>query len=302
MNVAIKLKKNLVKPLDQWGEDIIDYQNDQDPKKLDNILNGICQYIKYYPQIAFRKNDEDLQSEFFMYIMERFNDIVLKYNPESSKFSTYLSIRLKSHFLNYLKREKNKRNFDILPSSDKEFLFENKDKIYEQEYMQVAESEGNYEVYNVEDISTNFFNNLKHDTLKYLALKLYYVDFFDSNDLNLLKDYLKHDNYKNIFQKFTNFLEETQNKKAVKLCYEEKLNKLHYDLMQIENKIEKGEISQEEAEQLIEKISIKKTKSLSKYHSIKVSPSIKAIANILETDITKISNIINYYKNSIKKK
>ncbi len=270
------------------------------------IITKVEPYIRNYPQLAFRKTNEDLKSDFFVYIYERFEGILEKFDNNLGKFSIYLSIKLKNYFLNYIRRAKvmNKIksiNYEIDTASEAIF----KDS-YNLE-LNVSERE----IY-VEEKSRekSLLDNLKREPFRYLCIKLYFFDLFTEKDFSMLMSYLKvNEQTISIVKKNIDALsEEVHRKRLVKIYYENCLNKTHYQNMLRSESLrdlklvnrDKGTIKE-----LVEKhesISKRRSALLQKYYAVNIFPSMKAIACVLQTEATKVSNIINYYKQYLNKK
>ncbi|BBM89181.1 hypothetical protein COTS27_00875 [Spirochaetota bacterium] len=270
------------------------------------IITKVEPYIRNYPQIAFRKTNEDLKSDFFVYIYERFENILDKYDHNLGKFSTYLSIKLKNYFLNYVRRVKmmNKIkliNYEITPSTENIF----KDR-YNLE-LNVAERE---EYIGEKKKETSLLINLKKDPFRYLCIKLYFFELFTKNDFIMLVNYLgvAQADYPSVHKDISELSEEVHRKKLVKIYYENCLNKTYYQNMVREEEIRdivtvdkhKDTLSEIMAKQ--KRINDRRGVLLQKYYTINIFPSMKAIAKVLRTEATKVSNIINYYKQYLSKK
>lgn len=277
---------------------IIDYQLSPEEEKLNIIIEKIAPYIRNYPQFAFRKSDEDIKSDFFLYVYERFDGFLKKYDPKLSKFSTYLSIKLKNHFLNFLRREKSMNKIEVVSyevDSVSEVIFQESENVWKVSERQKLNNKAS-------EIERDFFNS-KKNPFRYICTKLYYFDFFNEEDFLLLKKLTKK-KYSEILSEINQFAEDIAKRKRNKLKYEFRLNKVHHKMMTISKKIESLSKESEKGEQreLQKKLNVKKNEILRKYNSISTRPTMRSVAKILSVDTSKVQNVINYFKSSVKKR
>ncbi|HOJ49807.1 MAG TPA: hypothetical protein PKW55_03245 [Spirochaetota bacterium] len=88
---------------------IKEYKNKK--RDIKDILEIISDLIINFPKIGFSNFDEDLCSDFYLYVVERLPKIIENYNEkESATFKTFLFLVLRRHYLNFIKKFK-RENF-----------------------------------------------------------------------------------------------------------------------------------------------------------------------------------------------
>ena len=277
---------------------VLDYQQNPSKAKLNEVIESLAPYIRNYPQFAFRKNDDDIKSDFFLYILERFDGFLVKYDHSLSNFSTYLSIKLKNHFLNYLRREQSRNKLTVYSyeiDSLSETIFN------EDEHSWKTSEEEKIDVH-TEKLEKEIFADSQKNSFRYLCVKLYFFDFFKEEDFLLLKEHTKK-TYSVLLSEINNFAEEIARKKRNKLKYEFRLNKIHYKIIKISDEIKNTPTENvEKIEELQKKLNSRRDEVLIRYNSVSVRPTMRAVADILSADVSKVQNVINYFKSGIKKR
>ncbi len=302
------LRVNVYGKLEDVVPIVVEYQKRHaDGKDVEGLMNLIMiqlrPYITNYPHFAFRKNDEDLKSDFFIYIYERFESVVRKYDPALGKFSTYLSIKLKHHFFNYMRRLKSRNKIRVSTytlDSTIETVSRDEDDVL----LKVAENES---YMNEKKIKKDLFKEVEGDLFRFLCIKLYYIDFFEDDDFSKLVLYLDFKSEKlkdSLHDEVSNLQDEIFKKKKTKLYYELCLNKIYQQRLERQNKIISLD-NQADLAELLEKqkkVSDRKESLLNRYHAVNIFPSMKSVADIMRSEPNKISNVINYYKKYLKRK
>lgn len=282
-----------------WEASISLYQSNQDSKILDRLWMAISEYVRGYPQLAFRQSDEDVASDFYLYIWERRETLFKKFNPTLGGFRNFLSLRLRSHYLNFLLRKRKLRSRDRLSYSDKEDLF--------REPSDLGNVLGDEKVHSItldslNDVSSksSFFPDYENNSLNYLVLKLYYLDFFTEDDFVRLKEFTGK-KYTELLEGIDQLREEVSEKKRRRLRIDEKLGILYLDLLicqeQTISESSKGKITPKE-----EEFSEKQHRVLEDYHRINEFTSFKGIAQVLNIPETKVANTIVYQRKIMEKK
>ncbi len=282
-----------------WEESISLYQSNRDSKNLDRLWMAISEYVRGYPQLAFRQSDEDVASDFYLYIWERRETLFEKFNPTLGGFRNFLSLRLRSHYLNFLLKKRKSISRDRLSYSDKEELF--------REPLSLENALGNKNIHStilgsLKDVSSesSFFPDYENNSLNYLVLKLYYLDFFTEDDFIRLKEFTGK-KYTELLEGIDQLREEVSEKKRRRLRIDEKLGILYLDLLvcqeQTISESSKGGITLKE-----EELSKKRRKVLEDYNRINEFTSFKSIAQVLDIPETKVANTIVYQRKVMEKK
>lgn len=264
-------------------EKILFYQKNLEPSLLKEILDHISPYIWAYPKLSFCNLNEDVASDFYLYIHERFENVLLKYRVTLGKFSTYLSIRLQTYFLNFIgDRNKDPKNISHLPLLEEQLILstENQEEVHVQTQV--------------------FLNQLRiyklKDNKRYLILKLYYFDWFDEDDFILCTKIFSL-TYSELLNQLDVLRNHIWKKKQQKFQYETQLNQLytknvnHHSFVKNHSDVQNSPKQWKKIQQNL----------LDKYLATNCYPAAKVIAEITGCTEYVVSNIINGYKKIIKK-
>jgi DNA-directed RNA polymerase specialized sigma24 family protein len=78
-----------------------------DGKSLSSALDALSLYIYNYPRIVFG-SPPDQCGDFYEYILERFETILLGYRESPAKFLTWFTVVLRNRYLNFVRERKTK--------------------------------------------------------------------------------------------------------------------------------------------------------------------------------------------------
>ena len=295
MNKTISQYLSDKEKINSLTQKIISYQDKLEPSLLKEILDFISPYIWFYPKLSFRNINEDIASDFYLYIHERFESLILKYQSSMGKFSTYLAIRLQTYFLNFVTQRKNQfKDIGSLPLLEDQLV--------------VDTSEDNQtEILGETKVFLEQLEKLKlKDSRKYLIVKLYYFDWFDEDDFVLLKDVFSN-SYSGVLEKLDIMRNHIYDKKNKQLQYENQLNKLYtknvsYKEYFSKEKKSNNDQSNEQLDNSDSKWRTKQKQIMYKYLRIVTYPSFKKIAEATELEEKIITNTINSYKKNLKKR
>ena len=79
------------------------------------IVNHLSKYIYNYARKVFGVNHE-IAMDFYLYYIERIENILLKYNETETKFITWFTYTLRNGYLNYIDIKREKKNIKKLKS------------------------------------------------------------------------------------------------------------------------------------------------------------------------------------------
>lgn len=102
----MRIKEKEVKEL------ILRFQETNDIEILKALVKETSDMIYHYPLVVFHKNLDEC-SEFYIYFIERFSNLIKKYNSKLSSFNTWFNIILKSHCINWLNSKKMQKRKQI---------------------------------------------------------------------------------------------------------------------------------------------------------------------------------------------
>lgn len=81
---------------------VLRYQISRSREILSSVQAMLASYIYHYPRkVHHRGHDE--ASEFYLYVFERLERIILKYEDQGYKFTTWFTAVLRNHYLNFLR-------------------------------------------------------------------------------------------------------------------------------------------------------------------------------------------------------
>ena len=261
---------------------LFNYQLGKNPQNKNKIIHLITPYVFNFIDWVYGIKDHDTKSDFYLYIIERFEPLLLGYKREGSLFSTYLSVSLKNYWKKFNRDLKNK---------------------YEIEFEDVDVNEYPDEKVSNEEINftNDIFNEELHNKFNYLILKLVFFDFFNEDDFVHLKE-LSNKSIPDCLFFLDKLSEEIMEKKKRQNLYESRISRLHQLIIMGQKQIYLNNDSKDEIKDSEIKINKKQDELLSLYHSVKVCPNYQTIGDFMEIDRVRVSNIINNYKKKIKLK
>lgn len=124
------------------------------------IVNHLSKYIYNYARKVFGVNHE-IAMDFYLYYIERIENILLKYNETETKFITWFTYTLRNGYLNYIDYKKRKEKYKKTeisidaPLCDREALTLH-DVLYDTK---------KYSVYSIDDID--------NDNIEEISLKIF---------------------------------------------------------------------------------------------------------------------------------
>lgn len=143
------------------------YQNNKTKRKIISILSPA---IVQYP-ILQKCTDPDLQHDFYIFVLSKFDKLFSKYNPvDYCKFSTWFSIIMNRNFWLFLKYKKREKDSKI----ETEIIDENLHNKYF-----VAEKSVEYEK-DEDDSQFDFFNTILNSHLSKKEKKIIILKFSNS--------------------------------------------------------------------------------------------------------------------------
>ena len=249
------------------------YLEDPTLTQRKKIVDLITPYVYYFPLYAFSESREDRLSDFYTAFLEKIDKVLEAYKPEFSLFSTFLARALKNAWINFFKKKK-----------QEEILFSGSE--LKEDVLSHLEGHGEGDM----DVVTLFA--LEKNPFHLLILKLYFFDFFTEDDLLELKTH-SGKSYQECLLFLKKIVEEMFDQRARVNFYEQRIQKTHALLLRYRHR------GAQDKEREMEKV---KAEYLARYRAVRVYPSFSSIANFLEVDRIKVSNIVHQFKSRIKKK
>ncbi len=233
----------------------LDNSNKSNWRKL---IEELSIMIYNYPRIVFNAS-EDYCSEFYIYVIERLQNFILKYNVKKSSFNTWFNIVLKSHYLNWVKINNKGNNFNIISFDYKPYASSDMDLLNIISYQQWKKEE-------YKDIEKTVDRAIESLAVTdKVIIKLLYFTV----DTELLKDISKINkkSVKENFNRYTELLESEE--KNIR-----RINKLKYKLSKARSEM----LNRKDDIKYREKI----LKLRAKYFRAVKNLSIKNISELLE--------------------
>lgn len=252
---------------------ILQFQKTSDKETLKQIIKGVSDMIYNYPLLVFHKGMDDC-SDFYIYLIERLEKLIKKYNPALSAFNTWFNIVLKSQCINWLNSKANKKK------NNNPALSLNNDSIFIE--LAVTESHNKNEENYIKLTVSEYIDSLKG--FDFLLIKLLYFTI-DKKLLKQLSNYNKRSYEENIklINKFLN-----NNKKFnIQFQLTKQISILQYKIFKLKEKFNSNKKE--------ENLKIKIDKHTNELLSLK-----KTLSRHLENfDILSIASLLNSNKNEI---
>ena len=143
---------------------VMEYKVSRSVITFKEINNHLSKYIYNYPRKVFGVCHETAM-DFYLYYIERIENILLKYNETEAKFITWFTYTLRNGYLNYIDYKKRKEKYKKIeismdaPLCDREALTLH-DVLYDTKKYSInfiTESEND----NIEEISLKIFNYIE---------------------------------------------------------------------------------------------------------------------------------------------
>ena len=262
---------------------INEYKISKEKNLLIEILKELSIMIYNYPKILFGRDEDDC-SEFYLYFIERIENLLLNYDETKASFNTYFNIVLKSRYINWLNKISQERKKKLEPILIEDLKFQKNIakelyEIYSPDYKYIADQS---------EISEKIEKILKKlKVLDYLIIKLCYFPI-DSNTLQVLSNHLKIP-LKNCYELYEKFY--------FKYGYTEKVEKALNKITSLKLKLEK--LDENIKSGLKEKIEKELNEATNSYFNIKFL-GIKEISQILKIPEGEVYYRLNNSKNILK--
>ena len=257
------------------------------------IVEVTSQYIYNFPLIKF-KADEDMCGDFYLYFMERFDKLLLKYDIMDCRFTSWLIVVLTGHYFNWVKKvAKNTSHKHVVFLED--FLAHNIDQ-------EIHSSEGRDET--TKELLSKVLNSLPVK-LK-IVMKLYYFDFFEGADLKEISE-IYNKEIPLLIQKYDHILDHVSTQYIKEKELQDELNKAYHKLLQGEENLAKQmeKLSGEERGQLtmkIEKYKERHMRLLAQYKKFRITVKYELMSDLLGVKENAIHNLVYRGKSLLKQK
>jgi RNA polymerase sigma factor (sigma-70 family) len=95
-------------------EEISGWRSSPDERKYRRIMEMLSPLIYEYPVRVFNAN-EDSSGNFFEYVFERLSQLLMKYDAQATRFTTWFFIVLRNLYFNWLRSNRSKEGLRTIP-------------------------------------------------------------------------------------------------------------------------------------------------------------------------------------------
>ena len=272
---------------------VMEYKVSRNVITFKEINNHLSKYIYNYPRKVFGVCHETAM-DFYLYYIERIENILLKYNETEAKFITWFTYTLRNGYLNYIDYKKRKEKYKKIeismdvPLCDREALTLH-DVLYDTKKYSInfiTESEND----NIEEISLKIFNYIE-DSFSNRDSIIFYIHNLELF-INLITKPLME--FFNI-----NYEEAYSIIEKARATYIHKYN----DIIKLQDSIAKINLKISEYKRKglwTVHLASKKQNRINKLRAIKLNVPHSFIAKLFDISVNAITKIINKIKKSLK--
>ena len=272
---------------------VMEYKVSRSVITFKEINNHLSKYIYNYPRKVFGVCHETAM-DFYLYYIERIENILLKYNETEAKFITWFTYTLRNGYLNYIDYKKRKEKYKKIeismdaPLCDREALTLH-DVLYDTKKYSInfiTESEND----NIEEISLKIFNYIE-DSFSNRDSIIFYIHNLELF-INLITKPLMeffNINYEEAYSIIEN----------ARATYMHKYN----DIIKLQDSIAKINLKISEYKNKglwTVHLASKKQNRINKLGAIKLNVPHSFIAKLFDISVNAITKIINKIKKSLK--
>ena len=272
---------------------VMEYKVSRNVITFKEINNHLSKYIYNYPRKVFGVCHETAM-DFYLYYIERIENILLKYNETEAKFITWFTYTLRNGYLNYIDSKKRKEKYKKIeismdaPLCDREALTLH-DVLYDTKKYSInfiTESEND----NIEEISLKIFNYIE-DSFSNRDSIIFYIHNLELF-INLITKPLME--FFNI-----NYEEAYSIIEKARATYIHKYN----DIIKLQDSIAKINLKISEYKNKglwTVHLASKKQNKINKLRAIKLNVPHSFIAKLFDISVNAITKIINKIKKYLK--
>ena len=272
---------------------VMEYKASRSVITFKEINNHLSKYIYNYPRKVFGVCHETAM-DFYLYYIERIENILLKYNETEAKFITWFTYTLRNGYLNYIDYKKRKEKYKKIeismdaPLCDREALTLH-DVLYDTKKYSInfiTESEND----NIEEISLKIFNYIE-DSFSNRDSIIFYIHNLELF-INLITKPLME--FFNI-----NYEEAYSIIEKARATYIHKYN----DIIKLQDSIAKINLKISEYKRKglwTVHLASKKQNRINKLRAIKLNVPHSFIAKLFDISVNAITKIINKIKKYLK--
>lgn len=251
---------------------------------LHDINEHIAYYIYNYPRKIF-KADHEKALDFYLYYIERIENIILHYEESEVKFITWLTHTLRNSYLNYIDKIKRKNKYQKPEVSLDSRLISN-DAFTFHDIISLTEEEK----YDIDDIASKMFDYIKRefDLRDALIFGLHNLELFLSVIIRPAMEYFNI-NYEEAYKIIENARATYINKYNDIIKYQDTVAKIN---MKISDANRKGFITVH--------LASKKQASMKRLNSIRIVVPYAFLSSLFNISVNVVAKAIKKIKETLK--
>ena len=275
---------------------VMEYKVSRSVMTFKEINNHLSKYIYNYPRKVFGVCHETAM-DFYLYYIERIENILLKYNETEAKFITWFTYTLRNGYLNYIDSKKRKEKYKKIEISMDATLCD-------REVLTLHDVLYDTKKYSMDFI--NFFNESENDNIEEISLKIFnYIESAFSNRDSLIFYIHNLELFINLITKplmeffNINYEEAYSIIEKARTTYMHKYN----DIIKLQDSIAKINLKISEYKRKglwTVHLASKKQNRINKLRAIKLNVPHSFIAKLFDISVNAITKIINKIKKSLK--
>ena len=275
---------------------VMEYKASRSVITFKEINNHLSKYIYNYPRKIFGVCHETAM-DFYLYYIERIENILLKYNETEAKFITWFTYTLRNGYLNYIDSKKRKEKYKKIEISMDATLCD-------REVLTLHDVLYDTKKYSMDFI--NFFNESENDNIKEISLKIFnYIESAFSNRDSIIFYIHNLELFINLITKplmeffNINYEEAYSIIEKARTTYMHKYN----DIIKLQDSIAKINLKISEYKRKglwTVHLASKKQNKINKLRAIKLNVPHYFIAKLFDMSVNAITKIINKIKKSLK--
>ena len=275
---------------------VMEYKVSRSVMTFKEINNHLSKYIYNYPRKVFGVCHETAM-DFYLYYIERIENILLKYNETEAKFITWFTYTLRNGYLNYIDSKKRKEKYKKIEISMDATLCD-------REVLTLHDVLYDTKKYSMDFI--NFFNESENDNIEEISLKIFnYIESAFSNRDSIIFYIHNLELFINLITKplmeffNINYEEAYSIIEKARTTYMHKYN----DIIKLQDSIAKINLKISEYKRKglwTVHLASKKQNKINKLRAIKLNVPHYFIAKLFDMSVNAITKIINKIKKSLK--
>ncbi len=275
------------------------FQISRDASTRATLVKELSEYIYHFPAFVFGKRDVDLQSDFYIAALERFDGFVARFDEKASSFMNYLAVCLRNLYLNLVTRRREISTISLDAPVSGGGGGENASS------STLAETLLRYEdrdpsAQDAADEETLRLQNLFHSVKNpeaYLLAKLYYFDLFDDGDFIRLKEHTGK-SLGECMAFVEELMESLRIRKERRASLEYRLTRLFRKILSLQRELEtsREKRGSEDIKENVIRLRERQSEYLAEYQRVRIHPSPKLLAGFFGVTESRVINHLSYFR------